>query len=43
VAASSAHVYPDIVHAQSIVGVADRAVQELRPKLATAVPEEAAA
>jgi protoporphyrinogen oxidase len=31
--ASSAHVYPDIVHAQSIVGVANQLVNELRPRL----------
>jgi protoporphyrinogen oxidase len=43
VAASSAHVYPDIVHAQSIVGVADRVVEELRPQLSTAPLEEVAA
>jgi protoporphyrinogen oxidase len=42
-AVSSAHVYPDIVHAQSIVGVADQLVQELRPRLDAAQPEEAAA
>jgi protoporphyrinogen oxidase len=41
-AASSAHVYPDIVHAQSIVGVADRLVDRLRPRLAAAQLEEAA-
>jgi protoporphyrinogen oxidase len=41
--ASSAHVYPDIVHAQSIVGVADRVVEELRPRLSTAPPAEVAA
>ena len=43
VAASSAHVYPDIVHAQSIVGVADRAIEELRPHLTTAPLVEVAA
>jgi protoporphyrinogen oxidase len=42
-AASAAHVYPDIVHAQSVIGVADRVVNELRPRLAAAPTEEVAA
>jgi protoporphyrinogen oxidase len=33
VLASSAHVYPDIVHAQAIVGVADRVTTELTARL----------
>jgi protoporphyrinogen oxidase len=41
--ASSARVYPDIVHAQSIVGVADQVVTELRPRLGAARLEEVAA
>ena len=36
VMASSAHVYPDIVHGQAIFGVADRVVEELAPLLAIA-------
>jgi hypothetical protein len=43
VVASSAHVYPDIVHAQSIIGVADRVVQDLRPRLDAARYDEVAA
>jgi protoporphyrinogen oxidase len=43
VVASSAHVYPDIVHAQSIIGVADRVVQDLRPRLDAARFHEVAA
>jgi protoporphyrinogen oxidase len=41
--ASSARVYPDIVHAQSIVGVADEVVRELRPRLGARQLEEVAA
>jgi protoporphyrinogen oxidase len=41
--ASSARVYPDIVHAQSIVGVADEVVAELRPRLGAGRLEEVAA
>jgi hypothetical protein len=36
-------VYPDIVHAQSIVGVADEVVAELRPRLGAGRLEEVAA
>ena len=43
VVASSAHVYPDIVHAQAIVGVAERVVEELRPRLEAVQREEVAA
>ena len=41
--ASAAHVYPDIVHAQSIIGVADRLVQDVRPRLDAARFHEVAA
>ena len=41
--ASAAHVYPDIVHAQSIIGVADRLVEDLRPRLDAARFQELAA
>jgi protoporphyrinogen oxidase len=43
VVASSAHVYPDIVHAQAIVGVAERVVEELRPRLEAVQREKVAA
>jgi hypothetical protein len=43
VVASSAHVYPDIVHAQAIVGVAERVVEELLPRLEAVQREEVAA
>jgi protoporphyrinogen oxidase len=43
VVASSAHVYPDIVHAQSIIGVAERVVRSLREHGAHAPAEEIAA
>ena len=41
--ASSAHVYPDIVHAQAIIGVAERLVEDLRPRLDAARFQELAA
>jgi hypothetical protein len=41
--ASAARVYPDIVHAQSIIGVADRLVEDLRPRLDAARFQELAA
>jgi protoporphyrinogen oxidase len=43
VVASSAHVYPDIVHAQAIAGVAERVVEELHPRLEAVQREEVAA
>ena len=43
VAASSAHVYPDIVHAQAIAGVAERVTDELRMRQDAAQLEEVAA
>jgi protoporphyrinogen oxidase len=43
VAASSAHVYPDIVHAQAMVGVADRVVATLREQGVDERVEELAA
>jgi hypothetical protein len=33
VVASSAHVYPDIVHGQAILGVADRVAAELSARM----------
>lgn len=38
VMASSAHVYPDIVHGQAIFGVAERVVSELGRRLAFPIP-----
>jgi protoporphyrinogen oxidase len=43
VVASSAHVYPDIVHAQAIIGVAERVVEELLASASVAEPQEVAA
>jgi protoporphyrinogen oxidase len=42
VSASSAHVYPDIVHAQAIIGVADRVVQALDQRVPATPQREAA-
>ncbi|MGH2821492.1 MAG: FAD-dependent oxidoreductase [Thermoleophilaceae bacterium] len=43
VSVSSAHVYPDIVHAQAIVGVAERVVEELQTRLEAVQREDVAA
>jgi hypothetical protein len=43
VTASSAHVYPDIVHAQAIIGVAERVVEAAREQALRTVTEELAA
>ena len=43
VVASSAHVYPDIVHAQAIVGVAEQVTEQLRGRLETTHTEARAA
>lgn len=42
-AVSSAHVYPDVVHAHAIVGVGDRAARTLVARLRAAKPEREAA
>jgi hypothetical protein len=41
--ASSAHVYPEIVNGQAAIGVAERLVAGLAPRLRAAEPQEAVA
>ena len=43
VVASSAHVYPEVVHAHSIMGVAERATDAVLDRLADTGPQQVAA